>query len=106
MTNDTAEAKKLEALLKQLDSSDAQMAWQAFLEAYADTIFQIVSVLERDPDHRGDSFLYVCEHLSRNRFRRLRRFRSDGPASFSTWLRAVVRNLYLDWIIQILKQRV
>ena len=28
---------------------------------------------------------------------RLSRFRPDGPASLSTWLRAVVRDLCLDW---------
>jgi RNA polymerase sigma factor (sigma-70 family) len=39
----------------------------------------------------------VCERLSANSFQRLRKFRPQGPAVFSTWLRAVVRNLCLDW---------
>ena len=53
--------------------------------------------MERDSDFVPDCFQFVCEGLSANSFRRLRRFRPEGPAVFSTWLRAVVRNLCLDW---------
>jgi RNA polymerase sigma factor (sigma-70 family) len=57
----------------------------------------VVRWFGRDTDEAGDCFLYVCEQLRRNQFRRLRRFKPDGRASFPTWLRAVVRNLCLDW---------
>ena len=72
-------------------------AWSEFLEQYAPVIFQVVGLFEDDEDRRSDCFLYVCEHLRRKSFRRLRQFRSEGPAVFTTWLRAVTRNLYLDW---------
>lgn len=72
-------------------------AWSRFLEEYAPIIFQVIRLFEEDEDRRSECFLYICEHLRRHRFRRLRRFRPDGPASFTTWLRAVTRNLYLDW---------
>jgi DNA-directed RNA polymerase specialized sigma24 family protein len=72
-------------------------AWSEFLENYAGLIYQVAGLFERDTDHAADCFLFVCEQLSANQFRRLRAFRADGPAKFTTWLRAVVRNLCLDW---------
>ena len=84
-------------MLHGLGSRDPQPAWIAFLEVYSALISQVVRWSERDADESADCFLYVCEQLSRNQFRRLRRFHVDGKASFSTWLRAVVRNLCLDW---------
>jgi RNA polymerase sigma factor (sigma-70 family) len=83
-------------ILRQLVSREKEQAWSEFLEAYSPYILQVVHFLERDEDQRADSFLYVCEQLSQNRFQRLRRFRVGGPASFTTWLRVVVRNLCLD----------
>lgn len=74
-----------------------EAAWGEFLESYAPLILQVVRLFEHDVDRTGDSFLFVCEALRRNRFRRIRRYRANGPASFDTWLRAVVRNLFLDW---------
>ena len=57
----------------------------------------VIRLFERDEDAVGNCYLFVCERLCRDTFRRLRRFQEDGPASFPTWLRAVVRNLCLDW---------
>jgi len=84
-------------ILEQLGRGDAQEAWSEFLEAYSPVILQIVQLFEREPDHLSDCFLFVCEHLNQNQFRRLRRFKPEGPARFATWLRVVVRNLCLDW---------
>ena len=91
------EDEQIARILKQLGSREAQAAWAEFLEAYSPVILQIVQLFEREPDHMGDCFLFVSEHLSQNQFRRLRRFKPDGPARFVTWLRVVVRNLCLDW---------
>jgi RNA polymerase sigma factor (sigma-70 family) len=84
-------------ILRRLGSEDRQAAWAEFIEAYSPIILQVIRCFEKDPDHVADAFVAACEHLSQNRFRRLRRFRPAGPASFTTWLRAVVRNVYLDW---------
>ncbi len=51
----------------------------------------------QNADASGDCFLFICEKLAAKEYRRLRSFRRDGKAQFSTWLRAVVRNLCLDW---------
>ncbi|MCI0535201.1 MAG: sigma-70 family RNA polymerase sigma factor [Verrucomicrobiales bacterium] len=84
-------------LIRELGSRNPEHAWSEFLRIYASLILQVVRLFERDQDPISDCFLYVCEQLSRRRFRRLRKFRPDGPAKFETWLRAVVRNLCLDW---------
>jgi RNA polymerase sigma factor (sigma-70 family) len=89
--------RQIRSLLQGLGSQRPQEAWERFLKEYSSTIFQIIRFSERNPDHISDCFVFVCEQLSRNRFRRLRQFRLDGPATFSTWLHAVVRRLYLDW---------
>ena len=83
--------------LSRLASADAPEAWADFLSEYSDLILQVIRHFERDADHVSDCYLFVCQQLCRDRFRRLRRFRVDGPARFTTWLRAVVRNLCLDW---------
>ena len=85
------------ALLCRFQFSRAQEAWAEFLQSYAPLIFQVVRLSAQDADAAADCFLFVCEQLSRKRFRRLRRFQPSGPASFATWLRTVVRRLYLDW---------
>src|SRR5512135_1834446 len=84
-------------LLLGLGSRDPQPSWNSFLADYSALISQVVRWFGRDADEAGDCFLYVCEQLSRNRFHRLRCFHPEGRASFPTWLRAVVRNLCLDW---------
>ncbi|HSF16323.1 MAG TPA: sigma-70 family RNA polymerase sigma factor [Vicinamibacteria bacterium] len=84
-------------ILERLSSPVAAEAWREFLDAYAALILHVIRAKERAPDDASECFLYVCEELSRNGFRRLRRFRVDGPAAFPTWLSAVVRNLSIDW---------
>lgn len=84
-------------LIEQISSRNPEEAWGLFLDEYSATILQVVRHVERDSDFVPDCFQFVCERLSANSFRRLRKFRPQGPAVFSTWLRAVVRNLCLDW---------
>lgn len=84
-------------ILEQINTHDSEEAWASFLAQYAAIILQVVKHFERDGDFVPDCFQYVCEQLSANSFRRLKKFQPRGPAIFSTWLRAVVRNLCLDW---------
>ena len=84
-------------LLEQTGSRNPDEAWGLFLNEYSSLILQVVRHVERDSDFVPDCFQFVCERLSANSFQRLRKFRPQGPAVFPTWLRAVVRNLCLDW---------
>ena len=87
----------LETLLNDLYSPDPQDAWAEFLAEYSTLIYQVVRHFETDPDNAADSFQFVCEHLIDHRSRRLKKFKGEGPATFATWLRAIVRNLCIDW---------
>lgn len=58
---------------------------------------QVARRFSRDSEQASECFVFACEHLSDNGFRRLKSFRPDGPARFQTWLRAVVANLCIDW---------
>lgn len=89
--------RTIEEILRQLNSSHADDAWGDFLEQYATAIYQVVCHFEPDADRASDCFQFICEQLVQNKFRRLRAFKIDGPAKFSTWLNAVVRNLCIDW---------
>ena len=88
---------QVDGILRQLRSRDPRDGWAAFLDAYSPLLLDTVRLFERDEDAIGDCYLFACEQLRRNRFRRLLRFRTEGPASFRTWLRAVCRNFCVDW---------
>ena len=87
----------LDDLLQNLNSSNASEAWERFLSEYSAHIYQVIRHFEQDADNAGDCFQFVCEQLIENQSRRLRKFKGDGSATFVTWLRAVVRNLCIDW---------
>ncbi len=93
MSVDSRISEWLPALLAQ----DHEQAWDEFLKQYAALVLQIVHLFERDQDRIDDCFVFVCEHLKRNSMKKLRRFDPGGTASFPTWLRAVARNLCMDW---------
>jgi RNA polymerase sigma factor (sigma-70 family) len=84
-------------LFRQLRSRESREAWARFLDHYSPLLLDVVRLFEREDDAVGDCYLFICEQLSCDGFRRLLRFRPDGPARFSTWLCAVARNLCLDW---------
>jgi len=84
-------------LLEALQSDDKDGAWSTFLTNYSELIYGVIKTFTQNDDHVGDCFLFVCAKLADKEYRRLRSFRPDGRARFSTWLRAVVRNLCLDW---------
>ena len=89
--------RPINSLLEQLSSAGAENAWKEFLEDYGPLILSVVRRCEWDEDRVSDCFVYICEALSRDGFRRLRRFRPDGPAQFRTWLGVVISNLCVDW---------
>lgn len=84
-------------LLERLSSGRADAAWSEFLARYSPLIQRVVRRCETDADRAGECFLHVCGALGDDGFRRLRSYRPDGPARFSTWLMAVVANLCVDW---------
>lgn len=85
------------ALLERLSSGRGDAAWNEFLAGYSPVIVHVIRRCGVAAGQADECFLHVCEALSDGGFRRLRTFRTDGPASFKTWLMAVVANLCIDW---------
>ncbi len=84
-------------LLRALGGPEAAAAWTQFLEQFSPVLRQVIVLFVNEPDAQADCFVYACEQLADNRFRRLRKFDPAGTASFATWLRAVVHRLCIDW---------
>jgi RNA polymerase sigma factor (sigma-70 family) len=98
VTEDHSDDKSSTAnLLRRLNSADAGAAWVEFLERYAPLILAAASQFEYDRDRANECFLYVCEQLNDDGFRRLLKFNTAGKAKFRTWLGSVVFNLCVDW---------
>jgi RNA polymerase sigma factor (sigma-70 family) len=87
----------IERLLQRLQSSENILAWQEFLDEYSSILYQVAHAYTTDADSAADCYLSICEDLARNDFRRLLKFKQDGPASLKTWLQVVARNLCMDW---------
>ena len=90
-------SSRISQILPALLARDGEEAWDDFLVEFAPLILQVVHLFERDQDRVDDCFVFVCEQLKRGDLKRIRRFETGRDASFPTWLRAVVRNLCLDW---------
>jgi len=98
VTDDHSEQRSSTAiLLRRLSSADAGTAWVEFLDLYAPLIMQAAARFEYEQDRVNECFLYVCEQLNDDGFRRLLKFNAAGKARFRTWLGSVVFNLCVDW---------
>ncbi len=87
-------------LLTRLNSPARSKAWKQFIDRYAQTIIRVASQYEYGPDHLNDCYLFICEKLIDNSFRRLRAYQPHGSARFRSWLRVVIANLCIDWYRQ------
>lgn len=90
-------AKSIGVLLQGLNGSDPGAAWAEFIDHFSPLILKMAQQFDYEQNRSGDCFLYVCEKLSENDFRRLLKFNTGGKATFRTWLSSVVFNLCVDW---------
>jgi RNA polymerase sigma factor (sigma-70 family) len=97
MTNKRSSNFSSSDLLARLRTDDGNAAWQQFLDVYSPVIIHVAAQYEHHPDARNDCYLYVCEKLSDNGFRRILSFQPEGSASLRSWLNVVVANLCIDW---------
>jgi RNA polymerase sigma factor (sigma-70 family) len=84
-------------LLRRLNGADSGAAWVEFIDRYAQLIMRTAGQIEFEHDRVNECFLFVCEKLSEDGFRRLMRFNTAGKAHFRTWLTTVTFNLCVDW---------
>lgn len=90
-------ADPIAGLLDRLASAEAGEAWREFLRDYSALILHVVRRRESADSRVTDCFLFVCDRLCDDDFRRLRAYRVGAPTRFQTWLAAVVCNLCIDW---------
>jgi RNA polymerase sigma factor (sigma-70 family) len=84
-------------ILRGLRSPNAGDAWVEFLGLYGPVLYHTALAHTANEDAAADCYVYICERLADNRFKRLLKFDPEGNASFPTWLRVVARNLCFDW---------
>lgn len=87
-----------EQLLQRLATPAAGEAWKQFLRRHTPLIVSVTRQYHHDEQRLRDCYLFVCESLCDNGFRRLRAYSPVEGAQFPTWLRAVVGRLCVDWL--------
>ena len=84
-------------ILTQLDSPGAGKAWRKFLDRYASLILRIARQHATSQQGQSDCFLFICEKLADDQFRRLKAYRPDSKSKFTSWLQVVTARLAIDW---------
>ena len=97
MENERLTSFSSNELLARLKSGDGSKAWKQFLDSFTPTIMHVASQYEYDGGRLNDCYLFICEKLSDNGFRRLLCYQPESSAGFRSWLRVVTANLCIDW---------
>lgn len=87
---------EVEQLLTLASGTDAEVAWQEFIERYSRVLLRVTFAFAPGYDGAMDRYLFMLEELRRDDCARLRRFAADGRGRFSTWLVVVARRLCVD----------
>jgi DNA-directed RNA polymerase specialized sigma24 family protein len=85
-------------LLNKLRTDRAPEGWTEFLAVYSDQIYKTTRLTTADEETAADCYLFIRQQLSQKNFKRLLRFRPEGPAKFETRLGVVAHNLCFDWL--------
>ena len=86
-------------LLQLLDAPppSSTSAWEAFLATFSPLLLHAARFGAESYDEGMDAYAYVLDKLRADDFRKLRGFRPDARARFSTWLVLVARRICVDW---------
>lgn len=87
---------ELSELLSAPDAAARSQAWEQLITQHSRLVLHVARSLGGGHDRVMDRYAYILEHLQEDDCRRLRAFRPDGPARFSTWLAVVARRLCYD----------
>jgi RNA polymerase sigma factor (sigma-70 family) len=73
-------------------------AWHIFCEKHSDFIYSVLRRMGFDYDGAMERFVYVCEKLCEEDFRRLKSVKYTGDeGDLTPWLRQVIKNLCVNW---------
>ncbi len=86
----------LTSLLDASDDDARDRAWDAFILEFNALIMHVARRTEADHDAVMDRYAFIIHALREGCFRRLRKYKSDDGARFTTWLLVVTRRLCLD----------
>jgi RNA polymerase sigma factor (sigma-70 family) len=87
---------ELHELFSASDGMAREEAWARLVENHSRLLFHLARSLGGGYDATMDRYLYILERLRQDDYRRLRAYRADGAARFSTWLLVVARRLCHD----------
>ena len=81
-----------------LFGTEPERAWDLFIDRYAALVLSTLRHLGFDHDEAMDRFVYICEKLCEQGFRRLRTIRYAGRrGELTPWVRTVVKHLSVSW---------
>jgi len=87
---------ELTELLSATDGAARDHAWEQLITRHSRLVLHVARSLGGTHDTVMDRYAYILEHLREDDCRRLRAFRAEGTARFSTWLAVVARRLCYD----------
>lgn len=83
-----------EAALIEKFNSQPELAYEALLKRYSNTLLRMIRRFMRDPDEVMEVYTAICERLRAHDFQALRRFRTNND--LTPWLSVVVANACRD----------
>jgi len=86
----------LARLLVASTPAEQDSAWRDFVAAYSRLILHSARAVAREGDGAMDAYAFMLERLRADGFARLRAYREDSRAKFSTWLVVVLRRMAID----------
>jgi RNA polymerase sigma factor (sigma-70 family) len=86
----------LARLLVASTPAEQDAAWRDFVAAYSRLILHSARAVAREGDGAMDAYAFMLERLQADGFARLRAYREDSRAKFSTWLVVVLRRMAVD----------
>lgn len=88
---------KLGQLLHASNDTVREAAWEELIAQHTRLILAVARSFGGDSDEAMDRYALILEKLRESDFRRLRTFRPDAGARFSTWLTVAARRFCLDY---------
>lgn len=95
-TVDDAAPVELHQLLCAPGSLEREAAWEELIARHTRLLLSVAASFGGGHDAKMERYSFVLEKLREHDFRRLRVFKAQGRARFSTWLTVAARNLCLD----------
>jgi RNA polymerase sigma factor (sigma-70 family) len=86
----------LARLLLARTPAEQDAAWRDFVATYSRLILHSARAVAREGDGVMDAYAFMLERLRADGFARLRAYREDTRAKFTTWLVVVLRRMAID----------